>query len=272
MDQEESFAQSTRELLTEYVESELPFKPVAEGPTSNCESRHSCLFIENPKSKNLEKKITVKLPAKNTAQFVVVMKAPRVKKLDIVSALTITHLTDSRRPRLRVEKKISKDDVIRSQQRVISSLKVMVVGKLENPMLYCCKAMVEDKSNQLVIPLAVKRGEPTHKYKLPFKLSNAMEAEFEFIFIKSSKPKNCGETEEKQVEVFECMSFFCQPNLLPVNHESPAILNVQLKVDNEKLDRLPPEQLKLHLTKLLIARVKGTNLLQSFYVTLRVID
>jgi len=144
---------------------------------------------------------------------------------------------------------------------VASSLRVMVVGKIENPMLYCCKAMFEDKTNQLIIPLAVKRGEALHKYKLPFKLSNQKEAEFEFIFIKSSKPKNCSETEERQVEVFECMSFFCQPNILPVNHDNAAILNVQLKVDNEKLDKLPADQLKLHLTKLLIARVKGTNLL-----------
>lgn len=99
-----------------------------------------------------------------------------------------------------------------------------------------------------------------------------METEFEFIFIKSSKPKNCSEMEERQVEVFECMSFFCQPNVLPVNDKAPAILNVQLKVDLEKLEKLPEEQLRLHLTKLLIARVKGTNLLQSFYVTLKVVD
>jgi hypothetical protein len=68
-----------------------------------------------------------------------------------------------------------------------------------------------------------------------------METEFEFIFIKSSKPKNCTEVEERQVEVFECMSFFCQPNVLVVNDKAPAILNVQLKVDLDKLERLPEE-------------------------------
>jgi hypothetical protein len=99
-----------------------------------------------------------------------------------------------------------------------------------------------------------------------------METDFEFIFIKSSKPKDCNLLEEKQVEIFECMSFFCQPNVLPVSDKGQAILNVQVKVDNEKLAALPAEQLRVHLTKLLIARVKGTNLLQSFYVTLRVVD
>ena len=75
-----------------------------------------------------------------------------------------------------------------------------------------------------------------------------------------------------QVEVFDCMSFFCQPNVLPVGDEAQAILNVQLKVDIYKLNALPEKQIKMNLTKLLIARVKGTNLLQSFYVTLHVVD
>jgi hypothetical protein len=45
-----------------------------------------------------------------------------------------------------------------------------------------------------------------------------------------------------------------------------------LKVDLDKLERLPEDQLRLNLIKLLIARVKGTNLLQSFYVTLKVVE
>jgi len=43
---------------------------------------------------------------------------------------------------------------------------------------------------------------------------------------------------------------------------------VQLKVDIEKVKQLPEEYFIQPLTKLLIARVKGSNLLQSFYVTL----
>ena len=107
-----------------------------------------------------------------------------------------------------------------------SYLKVAVVGKLENPLLFCCKAVFEDRANEMVIPLIVKRGEPLQKYKIPFRLANTMEIDFEFIFIKSSKPKDCSELEEKQVEIFECMSFFCQPNVLPVCDKAQAILNV----------------------------------------------
>lgn len=104
--------------------------------------------------------------------------------------------------------------------------RVLVVGKLENPLLFCCKAIFEEKAQELVIPLCVRRGEPVHKFKVPFMLSNAMNIDYEFIFIKSSKPKDCSELEERQVEVFECMSFFCQPNVLTVNDKGQAILNV----------------------------------------------
>lgn len=103
---------------------------------------------------------------------------------------------------------------------VISTLKVALVGKLENPVLYCCRAIFDERAKEMIIPLIVKRGENLQKYKLPFRLSNQMDVDFEFIFIKSSRPKDCNELEDKQVEIFECMQFFCQPNVLPVTDKA----------------------------------------------------
>ena len=60
--------------------------------------------------------------------------------------------------------------------------------------------------------------------------------------------------------------------MLKLSISQPAILNVQLKVDVEKLNELPNRILKRPLTKLLIARVKGTTLLQSFYVNLHLVE
>lgn len=57
---------STKELFCEYVESELPF-PVSSSPALNSEAVHKCLFIENPRSKNLEKSVMFKLAAKSCA-------------------------------------------------------------------------------------------------------------------------------------------------------------------------------------------------------------
>jgi hypothetical protein len=51
---------------------------------------------------------------------------------------------------------------------------------------------------------------------------------------------------EDMCRIFDCMVFFCQPSVLKVGHHSqpPAILNVQLKVDVEKLKELPRHLLK----------------------------
>jgi hypothetical protein len=72
------------------------------------------------------------------------------------------------------------------------------------------------------------------------------------------------------------MQFFCQPSVLQLNGsdvpagqpEVPAAqLNVQIKVDTEWFKDNVPEGQLIKLPKLLIARVKGTSLLQSFFVT-----
>lgn len=60
--------------------------------------------------------------------------------------------------------------------------------------------------------------------------------------------------------------------MLKVGNKAPSILNVQLKVDQEKLNSLPEKVLNMTLTKLLVARVKGSNLIQSFYVTINLLD
>jgi len=77
------------------------------------------------------------------------------------------------------------------------------------------------------------------------------------MFIKTVRT----EDNEDMCRAFECMVFFCQPSVLPLIGGETGILNVQIKVDLEKLNRLPREILKTPLSKLLIARLKDTNLL-----------
>lgn len=86
--QTKQYGQSTKELLCDYIESELPFQ-VSRSPALNAESVHNCLFIENPKSKNLEKSLMFKLAAKASFSLVVVLKAPKIKKLDFLSYVTV---------------------------------------------------------------------------------------------------------------------------------------------------------------------------------------
>lgn len=89
--QTKQYEQSTKELLCDYNEAELPFQ-VSTSPAFNAESVHNCLFIENPKSKNLEKSLMFKLAAKASFSLVVVLKAPKIKKLDFLSYVTVRHV------------------------------------------------------------------------------------------------------------------------------------------------------------------------------------
>lgn len=92
----------TQEILAPYATSDLPFKPQT-STMDNTEVIHQCVFIENPKTKTLEKSIVFKLTSKAQKQFVVVIKAPRAKQLDVLSLLTITRKQDRK---VRTEKQI----------------------------------------------------------------------------------------------------------------------------------------------------------------------
>lgn len=124
-----------------------------------------------------------------------------------------------------------------------------------------------------MIPLVAKVSQDVQKFKLPFKAVSELsqETDFEFIFIKSVQPEATeggDSAEEMQFRVFDCMTFFCLPAVLKVGPESPAMLSVQLQINQEKLRQLPAHYLQMKLTKLLVARIKNTKLIQSFYLTM----
>jgi hypothetical protein len=81
-------------MFAEYMSSDLPFKASTKAPTINSEAQHKCLFVENPKSKSLEKSVIFKLGPKASVSFVVVLKAPLLNKLEFLSFLNITHVAD----------------------------------------------------------------------------------------------------------------------------------------------------------------------------------
>jgi len=152
-------------------------------------------------------------------------------------------------------------------------MKVMVLGKLENPTLNCIKGIKDKVSGEKIIPLAVKRGAALQRFRLPFKNLSSLDTEFEFIFIKSPKSDQDTINEIDNFDpqsIFEHMQFFCQPSVLQmpgsvVPEGSPdvpaSLLNVQIKVDTEWFKHHVPEDRLIKLPKLLIARVKGTSLL-----------
>ena len=129
----------------------------------------------------------------------------------------------------------------------------------------------------VVIPIVAKLGLDVQKFKLPFKAACAttQETDFEFIFIKSVQPdpmEGSDSLEMKQYVVFDCMTFFCLPAVLKVGPNAPAVLSVQLQINVEKLAQLPAELLQMQMTKLLVARIKNTRLIQSFYLTINLAE
>ena len=60
------------------------------------------------------------------------------------------HIADGdteRHVRTRTEKRISSlNQIMKARVSVKSELRIMVIGKLENPQLFCCKSIFEEKA------------------------------------------------------------------------------------------------------------------------------
>lgn len=120
------------------------------------------------------------------------IKSPiKAMKLDMLTFINIAKLDGQGNPILnerKTEKRVGRDLQIHSSQFSLKRvLKVMLLGKLENPNLLCIKGIKSDENQGTIIPLVAKLGAPVCKYKLPFKLASSEETDFEFIFIKTVK-------------------------------------------------------------------------------------
>ena len=207
----------------------------------------------------------------------------KVAQSDMLAKLQLSHIPaeeELARRKPIVEKRIgnSSGAIERRQIQVERQMTVLLCGKLQNPVLVCQKSIQsKDINNIPVIPLVAKIGQEVQKFKLPFRAahSSTLETDFEFIFIKSVQPEpsEFGDTlEEKQFIVFDCMTFFCLPAVLKVGPDAHSVLTVQLQIDLEKMRQLPEELLQMQMTKLLVARIKNTKLIQSFYLTINMVE
>lgn len=132
-------------------------------PVVNSEHKFNCWFIEDPVKKQLEKSVVVILPPERSIEVIVVVKAPMLESNELFSFLQITHIPDRNgdgaRCKTVVEKRIGADlKITTNHVQVKKQLKVMLLGKLENPTLMCVKAIKDKKTKQTIIPIAVKRG------------------------------------------------------------------------------------------------------------------
>ncbi len=70
------------------------------------------------------------------------------------------------------------------EQRVVEKkqeLKVLLIGKLDNPKIKCLRQLYHNKGESLFTPLAIKVTGAVQKFRIPFKnMSDSLDAEVEF--------------------------------------------------------------------------------------------
>lgn len=130
-------------------------------------------------------------------------------------------------------------------------------------------------TGQDIVSLAVKKTQGIQKFKLPFKnTSTYLDADIEFAFIKTQHV-NLESQDQGRMEPVDCLSFYCQPNQLKINAEQMQVLNIQIKVNTDQLfdeDKVDQKQLKAPVNKLLVARLKNSQVLFSFFISINLTD
>lgn len=272
-------------IFGQYNRDELPFSYKDDSLIRNSEIEHQCWFIENPSSKELQKNLQVKLAANASQEFIIVVKAPKNKlRSRIVSFIDITlteepvKLGGTQGLKGAIEKHVSHKSSEVQVQTASTKLEVLLLGYLDNPRIKCQKMLFNKPSGQEVINLAVKKVAGVQKFKLPFKnMSTYLDSDVEFAFIRTqtSSQQEKEEGSNFQLEPIECLQFYCQPNQLKIQADQLQLLTVQVKVNNELLcdeAKVDQRQLKRPLNKLLVARLKNSQVLFSYFVSITLVE
>ena len=186
-----------------YNREELPFNYKDGTLIKNSELEHNCWFIENPSSKELQKKLEVTLPAQSNQEFIVVVKAPKNRlQSRIVSFIDISptdQLTSGEEKH--VSHKKSEPVVKKSSQ-----IEILLLGYLDNPRIKCVKQLVNQASGQEIVSLAVRKANGVQKFKLPFKnMSSYLDSDIEFAFIRTSQT----DRDAEKLQPIDCVQFYC---------------------------------------------------------------
>lgn len=151
-----SFQFNRKQLNTKFGNPELPFQlegPDADGKLQdtivNSEIKHEAWFIENPISKELTKRITLKLGPKAEQDFIIVVRSPNAKRTEnLVSIINIGLLTyadeqfgvkESFEDFLKLNYNSSMKEFLRDRKKVAQQqrIEIMLAGKVDVPSLVC---------------------------------------------------------------------------------------------------------------------------------------
>ena len=136
----------------------LPFslRSGAKELIDNSETKHEAWYIENPVSKELTKRITLKLGPKAEQDFIIVVRAPNSSKtenmLSIINIGLLTYAderfgkTDSFEEFLRSKFNGSMKDFLKDRRKVaqMQRLQILLAGQVQIPKLICQRSIMPD--------------------------------------------------------------------------------------------------------------------------------
>lgn len=200
-----SFQFNKKAINTQFGNPELPFSlSTTEGDDKkndsivNSEIKHEAWYIENPISKELTKRITLKLGPKAEQDFIIVVRSPNAKRTEnLLSIINIGLLTyadesfgvkESFEDFLKLNYNSSMKEFLRDRKKVAQQqrLEILLAGRVEVPSLICQKELVVTDLNEKVVPLVVKKGQSCQKFRIPFKNNGPQDLDLEFNFAKQS--------------------------------------------------------------------------------------
>ena len=169
------------EIFGMYQKDELPFAYTEGGQIENSEKDLKCWFLENPINKDLMKSMTLRFGANVEKEFIIVIKSPSFRQqFNIVSFINIKMADMNRfakddQPEIQkhIKKKTSADSSHIEEKLVTKQapkeLRVMLIGRLENPRIQCLKELYHQPTDSMLIPLCVKISVPVQKFRIPFR-------------------------------------------------------------------------------------------------------
>lgn len=160
----------------------------------------------------------------------------------------------------------------------------MAVGYLDNPQIKCLRQLFNKSSKSKFISLAVKKTDEIQKFQLPFKnLSDSQIANLEFSFINVSNtteemPKKTGFfffQPVTKLDPLDCITFSFKKQKVKLQPSETRTLSIFIEVDTLKLlnpKRVDQSALQRPLSKLLVARIKNSKILFSYFLAINLVE
>lgn len=278
----------------------------------NSEIKHEAWYIENPISKELTKRITLKLGPKAEQEFIIVVRSPsqNLKKsgsnmLSIINIGVLTYadeqfgLKDSFEDFLKVNYNNSMKEFLRDRKKLaqLQKVEILLAGRVEVPNLMCPRELQDHGMNEKMIPLVIKKPNSSNmqqanagsKFRLPFKNNGTQDLEIEFSFAKKSGVIS-GPLVKRIDDSYTPISpidFTIAPGgtlKVPANGTNTLNLTAKfknayqllcLKAEKAALDSGKKEKLggqSEKYTHLLIGKVKDTSIMFSYIIEASVVE